>query len=457
MRVNCRVCLSSSDQGAPVVEVTLAGDTPATSHSVIGFVHLLPNDTERRKQMETSTGTKVGLTSLYPISSTFSGIVEYAPSNLIVSRLTPFVVVSREESSEVSISESRVTAMCVPTSQCVEGTTGLVGSFPWRSDSGSKRDRDEGDAADPTVRRRRVEEAIDEYERQSANVIPTSPIEFKKLLLSTPNNSFLWTQYIAFHVNLQQIEEARMVAEKAIQTINFRESKELMNIWVAYMNLENLHGTSESLTAVFKRALQHTDDPFIIHTKLADIFKSAKKTDQEIALCRAMTGKFRVRRDVWERLGVALIDCDRRDQMKKVVKDVTSGTSPLHRNDQILVVEHLAIHEYRRGSVDSGRALFEGLVAKAPKKADLWQAYIDQEIVLLNRKDTKSSVGGTRQILERLTTVQFSPKVMQQFLTRFLSFEQTHGTPANVEKVKAKARQYVESRLSAAGEASASP
>lgn len=41
---------------------------------------------------------------------------------------------------------------------------------------------------------------------------PSSPDEFQRLLLANPNNSYVWTQYMAFHVNLQQYEQARQVA-----------------------------------------------------------------------------------------------------------------------------------------------------------------------------------------------------------------------------------------------------
>lgn len=49
---------------------------------------------------------------------------------------------------------------------------------------------------------------------------------------------------MAFHVNLQQYELARQVAERALGTINPRESEERRNIWVAYLNMENLYGTT---------------------------------------------------------------------------------------------------------------------------------------------------------------------------------------------------------------------
>ena len=37
-------------------------------------------------------------------------------------------------------------------------------------------------------------------------------------------------------------DEARSVAERAIKAIPADDEDERMNVWVAYLNLENLHG-----------------------------------------------------------------------------------------------------------------------------------------------------------------------------------------------------------------------
>ncbi|RNC50171.1 rRNA biogenesis protein, partial [Trypanosoma cruzi] len=107
------------------------------------------------------------------------------------------------------------------------------------------------------------------------------------------------------------------------------------------------------------------------------------------------------------------------------------------------------VHEYKSGSVENGRALFEGLVVRMPKKSDVWSAYLDQEMALLVRRDESAAVPLVRALLERAVATNFSAKVMQQFLTRFMSFERAYGSPADVEKVKTRARSYVEAKIHA--------
>lgn len=370
--------------------------------------------------------------------------IEFSPSSKELAELVPFLVVS-----------DRAPFDAVPAIRTAQPATRTSGKFPWRDDSvandstTSKKKRRDGDEDDKPLRKRRLEEAIDAFERQrEEDVVPKSPDEFQKLLLATPNSSYLWAQYMAFHLGLEQFEEARNVAEKALRTIGVRSTKELMNIWVAYLNLENAHGTAESLTAIFRRALRHTDNELIVHEKLADIFKASKKNQQLLALCRVMTTKFRNEPRVWERLGITLIETDKREQLKRVIKEMGDA---LKKQQQCLVVEHLAIHEYRHGHVANGRALFEGLVGKLPKQSDLWSVFLDQEVGLLTKKATEGNSTFVRDVFERVTSVGFSAKVMQQLLTRYLGFEQTHGTPSGVEKVKAKARAYVEGKIAATG------
>lgn len=51
---------------------------------------------------------------------------------------------------------------------------------------------------------------------------PQSADDFDRLVLSSPDSSILWLQYMAFHLQATEIEKARAVAERALKTISFR-------------------------------------------------------------------------------------------------------------------------------------------------------------------------------------------------------------------------------------------
>lgn len=420
--VQGKVVLAKDSQGLAVVEVVLP-PLDGVSHALSALGYVLSSGKQR-----------------FTLHSEVEVTVAFVPPTADIADCAPFVIFSDRQSFAA-----------IPHVRTAVPATRMSGPLPWRdrTDGDDEADRAAHEEGDRPLRKRRIEEAIDAFERDETSV-PKSPEEFQKLLLGSPNSSYLWTQYMAFHVGLQQYEEARLVAEKALRTIGVRESKELLNVWVAYMNLENAQGTAESLTSVFRRALQHNDDSLIVHEKLADIFKGAKKYQQLHQLCRVMTSKFREHPKVWERMGLLLIEMDKRDQLKRLIKEMGEA---LKKHDACIVVEHLAIHEYRNGSVPNGRALFEGLVSRLPKQSDLWSVFLDQELGLLARKDKEANSTLTRDIFERVTAVPFSAKVMQQLLTRFLSFEQAFGSPQGVEKVKAKARSYVESKIASTGAA----
>ena len=51
-----------------------------------------------------------------------------------------------------------------------------------------------------------------------------------------------------------------------------------MNVWVAFLNLENLYGTADTLKAVFERAVQH-NEPLKVYTQLVGIYDKSDKTE----------------------------------------------------------------------------------------------------------------------------------------------------------------------------------
>lgn len=111
----------------------------------------------------------------------------------------------------------------------------------------------------------------------------------------------------------------------------------------------------------------------------------------------------------------------------------------LPRFEHVDTITKFGIMEFKMGDVDRGRTIFEQVLANHPKRADLWSVYVDHEM-RVGDEDI------TRALLERITTLPFNAKKMKYFFKRFLGFEQEHGTPARVEYVKEKAREFVSAR-----------
>jgi rRNA biogenesis protein RRP5 len=71
-------------------------------------------------------------------------------------------------------------------------------------------------------------------------------------VLGSPNSSLVWVQYMAWHVQACQYAAARAVAARAVERISFREEGERLNVYLAWLNLENAFGSPDSLQKVRK-------------------------------------------------------------------------------------------------------------------------------------------------------------------------------------------------------------
>ena len=64
-----------------------------------------------------------------------------------------------------------------------------------------------------------------------------------------------------------------------------REEGEKLNVWVAWMNLENLYGSHEQLVKVFESALQQ-NEPLEVFLRLVAIYEQSNKMRVRGARCK---------------------------------------------------------------------------------------------------------------------------------------------------------------------------
>lgn len=263
---------------------------------------------------------------------------------------------------------------------------------------------------------------------------PQSVSDFERLLVGNPNSSILWMNYMSFQLQLSEIEKAREIGERALKTINYRDEQEKMNIWIAMLNLENTFGTEETLDEVFKRSCQYMES-LTMHQKLVGIFLMSEKFTQADDLYKVMTKKFGKHVSVWVQYGSSLLD---RQLSAEAHEVLARALQILPKKSHIEVVRKFAQLEFAKGDPEQGRSLFEGLVSDAPKRIDLWNVYIDQEI----KQDEKKKV---EELFERVIAKKLSRKQAKFFFSKWLQFEEDKGTEQECARVKAKAAEYVKS------------
>ncbi|KAJ8001870.1 hypothetical protein DPEC_G00173890 [Dallia pectoralis] len=287
------------------------------------------------------------------------------------------------------------------------------------------------------VEKREAEKALTKLETElmDPGLRPQSAGGFERLLLSSPDSSLLWLQFMAFHLQATQIEQARAVAERALKTISFREEQEKLNVWVALLNLENLYGTEESLHKVFERALQYCE-PMPVYQQLADIYAKSQKTKEAEGLYKTMVKRFRKASAVWLSYGTFLLQQGQSDAANALLQRATNS---LPNKESVDLIAKFAKLEFRYGDLERGKTMLDKIVTSYPKRTDLWSVFID----LMIKHGSQTEV---RALFDRVIHLSVAVKRIKFFFKRYLEYEKNHGTPESIRAVKEKAMEYVESK-----------
>lgn len=148
---------------------------------------------------------------------------------------------------------------------------------------------------------------------------------------------------------------------------------------------------------------------------------------------------------------------DARDLLKRALQR-------LDKSEHIGIICKFASMEFHLvQNMDRGRTLMEGILSNYPKRIDLWNIYLDMEVKLGSKlkelRATSSTAAASskdpnatnaesiRRLFERITSLNLSTKKMKFFFKKYLTWEKANGAdPERLERVKAKAREYVASK-----------
>lgn len=290
----------------------------------------------------------------------------------------------------------------------------------------------DSDEETSTKKRKQSRGRTEDKTADLASRVPQSVDDFERLLIGNPNSSVLWMNYMSFQLQLSEVDKARELAQRALKTIYFREEQEKMNIWVALLNLENSFGTDDTLHETFKLSCQYMD-ALTMHQKLASIFSMSEKFDKLDELYNLMCRKFGKEVSVWVQYGFSLFSRGQNSQARELL---SRALNSLSKKDYVEVVKKFAQIEFNEGDSEQGRSLFEGLISDLPKRIDLWNVYIDQEIKTNNREKVED-------LFSRVTSKKLLRKQAKFFFNKWLSFEEKNNNQNVIAHVKARAADYV--------------
>lgn len=246
---------------------------------------------------------------------------------------------------------------------------------------------------------RNLEEAL----ASSAN-IPSSTAEFERLVLATPNNSLIWIKFMVFHLQALEVDKARHVFRRALKAINFRWQDDILNVWVAYLNLELRYGSAETFETAFSEALS-TNDQFKVTMRTIEILADSAK----ISMCKAKATlamkKFKDRAELWPKIGAAyfkmglkeeanqlvnkaLAVLEKRDRkFKEYLEQLVGNFINLFFFPDLQVIVEFAKLNRANGQMDVASTLLEQVLTSYPKRTDIWSFYVDM-LVKENQVDS---------------------------------------------------------------------
>lgn len=194
-----------------------------------------------------------------------------------------------------------------------------------------KRPADEDDGGKDKKKQRltgadRYQRYIDEEERlrkiedelADPNVDPHTPDQFERALMKDKNSSFMWIKYMAFHLETAETEKARAVAKKAIASINFREEGELINVWMALLNLEIRYGNDDTYNETLREAVQR-NDPFKIYTRSLTVLLEMEKVEEAEKIIETLKKKFKPIPEMWLQISEAYLKLKNEKMAKELL------------------------------------------------------------------------------------------------------------------------------------------
>jgi rRNA biogenesis protein RRP5 len=321
------------------------------------------------------------------------------------------------------------------------------------SDEGESSDSEEDDDDDAEkgvshksrkkqAQRRREEKEISKRETAladgTADENPETPADFERLLAGNPNSSELWIRYMAFYLSLADIPAARLVADKALARIEFREEQEKLNVWTALLTLEQKYGSGDSLGKAIERACGQ-NNPKQVYLRVCEILEKDLSSPDGVsradAMYSKMCSKFKPKKKVWLAHLSYLLKQSRHEEAHALLKRALMSLAPYKHAETMSKFAQL---EFEFGSPERARTLFEGITTKYPNRLDLFFVYVDKEVKF-------GSFQTARSLLEsKVDQGKLTDKQVKGLFKKWYRLEEQNGTEESVEHVKESARKYVQ-------------
>ena len=289
----------------------------------------------------------------------------------------------------------------------------------------------------------------EQEDRLATDAEPQTPDDFERLLVGRPNSSLLWIKYMATLADASELDRARLVSERALRTISYREEQEKMNVWKARLMLEINFGTDATVKTLFERMQRENDKTWALLT-LAEAYSEPKTPENQKRLDDAYSKARRSAaadkdapedavREVGLKHVTSKFDWNDAPGGRKLLKDLLRE---LPKKQQVLALLDFARLEFSHanGDKERGRTVAEGVLETFPKRTDAWHVYIDLETKF-------GEPAKARALFERAVQLKRGVSVhkIKSLFKKWLAFEKSElgGGAAAARKVTAMAKEFV--------------
>ena len=291
---------------------------------------------------------------------------------------------------------------------------------------------------------------IREIEKANENNEIKNAQYYERVILKDHDNSLNWIEYASYILDTLNLASARQIFERALKIIDIAKTTEKLNIWVAYLNLENIYGDSKSFNKILDRAKEVCDKK-LLYNHLIQIYMNSKKYEEASDTYKILIKDYFNDLEIWKKYIEFLFEVNNINNKEEdnMQLDFIEPKEGLNKSMQVLPKKlHLDIMcwygqlLYRFNNNEEARNMFDNILKNFPKRKDIWFVYIDKEIKFGKNLDK------VRKIFDRMFQIKYKINDLKSIMKKFLEFEK-NNCKSEKEFIKAqeKTKEILEKRM----------
>ena len=282
---------------------------------------------------------------------------------------------------------------------------------------------------------------IREIEKANENESIKNAQYYEKIILQDHDNSIHWIEYASYILDTLNLESARQIFERALKVIDIAKGDQKLNIWVAYLNLENIYGNEKSFQKILDRAKEVCDKKKL-YNHLIQIYMNSNKISEANDIYKNLTKDYFNDYEIWKKYIEFLFEVENKEDTISPKDGLNKSMQVLDKKSHLDIMCWYAQLLYKYNKFEEARNMFDNIVKNFPKRKDIWFIYIDKEIKFGKNLDK------VRQIFDKMFEIKFKVNDLKSIMKKFLEFEKENAkNEKEFLKAQEKTKEILEKRM----------